>query len=69
MKHDGPIAWEPFIHESNYKSQIDQWDQQHAWHPFTQMQDYLEWPITQLESAKGVGFQIRRATLFRWQCV
>ena len=37
----------------DYKSQIDQWDQQHAWHPFTQMQDYLEWPITQLESAQG----------------
>ena len=43
----------PSFMKVDYKSQIDQWDQQHAWHPFTQMQDYLEWPITQLESAQG----------------
>ena len=33
--------------------QFDQWDQQHSWHPFSQMQEYCSWPKLQIERGKG----------------
>lgn len=33
--------------------QFDQWDQQHSWHPFSQMQEYCSWPRLQIERGKG----------------
>jgi len=35
------------------KTQLDQWDQQHAWHPFSQMQEYCDWPQLHVERGKG----------------
>lgn len=32
---------------------IDRWDQQHSWHPFSQMQEYCAWPRLQIERGKG----------------
>jgi adenosylmethionine---8-amino-7-oxononanoate aminotransferase len=33
--------------------QLDQWDNQHSWHPFSQMQEYTAWPKLHVESGKG----------------
>ena len=33
--------------------QLDQWDRQHSWHPFSQMQEYCAWPRLQIERGKG----------------
>lgn len=33
--------------------QLDQWDRQHAWHPFSQMQEYCDWPQLHVERGKG----------------
>ena len=33
--------------------QLDQWDQRHSWHPFSQMQEYCSWPRLQIERGKG----------------
>ncbi len=33
--------------------QLDQWDQQHAWHPFSQMQEYCNWPKLHVERGEG----------------
>lgn len=33
--------------------QLDQWDQQHSWHPFSQMQEYCAWPRLQIERGEG----------------
>ena len=35
------------------KEQLDQWDQQHAWHPFSQMQEYCAWPKLHVERGEG----------------
>ena len=35
------------------KEQLDHWDKSHSWHPFSQMQEYCEWP--QLHIARGQG--------------
>ena len=35
------------------KHQLDQWDQQHSWHPFSQMQEYCAWPKLHVERGKG----------------
>ncbi|CAA6689797.1 Adenosylmethionine-8-amino-7-oxononanoate aminotransferase (EC [Lentimonas sp. CC19] len=33
--------------------QLDQWDNQHAWHPFSQMQEYCEWPKLHVDRGEG----------------
>ena len=33
--------------------QLDQWDQQHSWHPFSQMQEYCAWPPLHVERGEG----------------
>jgi len=33
--------------------QLDYWDQQYSWHPFSQMQEYCTWPRLQIERGKG----------------
>lgn len=33
--------------------QLDQWDKQHSWHPFSQMQEYCTWPRVQIERGEG----------------
>lgn len=33
--------------------QFDQWDRQHSWHPFSQMQEYCAWPRLQIERGQG----------------
>lgn len=33
--------------------QLDQWDLQHSWHPFSQMQEYCTWPRLQIERGQG----------------
>jgi adenosylmethionine-8-amino-7-oxononanoate aminotransferase len=33
--------------------QLDQWDNQHAWHPFSQMQEYCAWPKLHVERGEG----------------
>ena len=35
------------------KQQLDQWDKQHSWHPFSQMQEYCSWPQLHVERGKG----------------
>ncbi len=32
---------------------LDQWDRQHSWHPFSQMQEYCTWPRLQIERGEG----------------
>jgi adenosylmethionine-8-amino-7-oxononanoate aminotransferase len=33
--------------------QLDQWDNQHSWHPFSQMQEYTAWPKLHVEGGEG----------------
>lgn len=33
--------------------QLDQWDQAHSWHPFSQMSEYCSWPQLQVERGEG----------------
>ncbi len=33
--------------------ELDRWDQQHSWHPFSQMQEYCTWPRLQIERGEG----------------
>ena len=33
--------------------QLDKWDQQHSWHPFSQMQEYCTWPRLQIDRGSG----------------
>lgn len=35
------------------QEQLDQWDMQHSWHPFSQMQEYCAWPKLQIERGEG----------------
>lgn len=35
------------------REQLDQWDNQHAWHPFSQMQEYSAWPKLHIERGEG----------------
>ncbi|NCG09466.1 MAG: aminotransferase class III-fold pyridoxal phosphate-dependent enzyme [Verrucomicrobia bacterium] len=35
------------------KEQLDEWDKNNSWHPFSQMQEYCQWP--QLHLARGQG--------------
>ncbi|ADE53788.1 adenosylmethionine--8-amino-7-oxononanoate transaminase [Coraliomargarita akajimensis] len=35
------------------KRQLDQWDRRHAWHPFSQMQEYCTWPQLHVERGEG----------------
>lgn len=35
------------------KEQLDEWDKKNSWHPFSQMQEYCQWP--QLHLARGQG--------------
>jgi adenosylmethionine-8-amino-7-oxononanoate aminotransferase len=35
------------------KQQLDQWDNQHSWHPFSQMQEYCAWPKLHVERGEG----------------
>lgn len=35
------------------QQQFDQWDNQHSWHPFSQMQEYCTWPKLHIERGEG----------------
>lgn len=35
------------------KSLLDQWDREHSWHPFTQMEEYAAWPQLHVERGEG----------------
>ncbi|WP_269522918.1 adenosylmethionine--8-amino-7-oxononanoate transaminase [Coraliomargarita parva] len=32
---------------------LDRWDREHAWHPFSQMQEYCSWPQLHVERGRG----------------
>ena len=32
---------------------INRWDLEHSWHPFSQMQEYCNWPLVQVERGQG----------------
>ncbi|MGB0745027.1 MAG: adenosylmethionine--8-amino-7-oxononanoate transaminase [Opitutales bacterium] len=33
--------------------QLDEWDNHHSWHPFSQMQEYCAWPKVHVDRGKG----------------
>lgn len=35
------------------KEAYNQWDLEHSWHPFSQMQEYCSWPLLQVERGEG----------------
>lgn len=35
------------------KNSLDQWDRDHSWHPFSQMQEYCSWPQLHVERGEG----------------
>ncbi len=40
--------------DSTYKEQLETWDKQYLWHPFTQMQDYIKETPLIIEEGSGV---------------
>lgn len=40
-------------HQTIEKPLLDQWDRNHSWHPFTQMEEYLDWPQLHVERGEG----------------
>ena len=43
----------PLIQNMPTTEQFDQWDKNHSWHPFSQMQEYCAWPQLHIERGKG----------------
>ena len=39
--------------ENATKPILDQWDREHSWHPFTQMEEYASWPLLHVERGEG----------------